>query len=120
RNEVLLNQFTAPGQARTVEWYAKILDEPVTAEQSAPDTSSRLPVMPERMRLQTGIWRDPWFGEVAVCVRGDKVRFSAAKSPRLEGTIIQADESYLVAWDDASVDGEAPPDFGSPCDGPGP
>jgi CubicO group peptidase (beta-lactamase class C family) len=116
-NEVLLKQFTAPGQARTVEWYAQILDEPVTAEQSAPDTSSRLPVMPERMRLQTGIWRDPWFGEVAICARGDRVRFSAAKSPRLEGTIMQVDERYLVDWDDDSVDAEAWLDFVSASDG---
>jgi CubicO group peptidase (beta-lactamase class C family) len=116
-NEVLLKHFTAPGQARTVEWYAEILDEPVTAEQSAPDTSSRVPVLPERMRLQTGVWRDPWFGEVSICAQGDRVRFDAAKSPRLEGTIMQVDERYLVDWDDDSVDAEAWLDFVSASDG---
>ena len=118
-NEVLLKQFTAPGQARTVEWYARILDEPVTAEQSAPDTSTRLPVMPERMRLQTGIWRDPWFGEVSICAEEDRVRFSAAKSPRLKGMIMQVDDRYLVDWDDDSVDAEAWIDFVSNSDGSG-
>jgi len=112
-NEVLLKYFIAPEQARTVGWYAEILDEPVAPERSAPDTSSRLPVAPQRMEQQTGIWRDPWFGEVAICPRDDRVRFSAAKSPRLAGTIMQVDERYLVDWDDDSVDAEAWLDFRS-------
>jgi hypothetical protein len=110
-NEVLLKHFTAAEQARTVDWYAEILDEPVALESSAPDTSSRLPVAPQTMEQQTGVWRDPWFGEVAICPRGDRVRFSAAKSPRLTGTVMRVGERHLVDWDDDSVDAEAWLDF---------
>jgi CubicO group peptidase (beta-lactamase class C family) len=110
-NEVLLKHFTAAEQARTVDWYAEILDEPVALESSAPDTSSRLPVAPQTMEQQTGVWRDPWFGEVAICPHGDRVRFSAAKSPRLTGTVMRVGERHLVDWDDDSVDAEAWLDF---------
>jgi CubicO group peptidase (beta-lactamase class C family) len=116
-NEVLLKYFTAPQQARTINWYAEILDEPVAPESSAPDTSSRLPVAPQRMKQQAGIWHDPWFGAVAICPRDHRVRFSAAKSPRLAGTIMQVGGRYLVDWDDDSVDAEAWLDFQSSDDG---
>ena len=115
-NEVYLKHFTAPEQGRTVEWYAQILDEPAAPENTAPDTSSRLAAAPARMRQQAGLWRDPWFGEVAICPFADRVRFVAAKSPRLAGTIMQVDERYLVDWDDDSVDAEAWLDFGNDGD----
>jgi CubicO group peptidase (beta-lactamase class C family) len=106
-NEVLTKHFTAPEQARTIDWYAAILDEPVAPGGSAPDTSARIPVAAGEAELQTGIWRDPWFGEVAICARDAEVRFEAAKSPRLAGTVMQVGGRYLVDWDDDSVDAEA-------------
>jgi CubicO group peptidase (beta-lactamase class C family) len=106
-NEVFLKRFTAPGQARTVDWYAEVLEEPVAPEKSAPDTSSRVSVAPGEMERHTGVWKDPWFGEVAICPRNGRVHFSAAKSPRLAGTIMRVDRRYLVDWDDDSVDAEA-------------
>jgi hypothetical protein len=106
-NEVLTKHFTAPEQVRTIDWYAAVLDEPVAPGGSVPDTSARIPVAAAEAELQTGIWRDPWFGEVAICARDAAVRFEAAKSPRLAGTVMQVGERYLVDWDDDSVDAEA-------------
>jgi hypothetical protein len=63
------------------------------------------------MQQQSGIWRDPWFGDVSICPRDGHVRFVAAKSPRLAGMIMQVGERYLVDWDDDSVDAEAWLDF---------
>ena len=112
-NEVLQKYFTAPGQERTIDWYADILDAPVAAEETAPDTSSRVPATVQAMQADTGIWRDPWFGEVALCPAGDEVRFTSAKSPRLRGTVMRANGRYLVDWDDDSVDAEAWLEFAS-------
>jgi hypothetical protein len=63
------------------------------------------------MQIQTGVWRDPWFGEVMICARDDAVRFSAAKSPRLTGTVMRVGERYLVDWEDDSIDAAAWLDF---------
>ena len=114
-NEVLLKQFTAPEQDRTVAWYA---DELARAREAAmpggssePDTSMREPVTPGRLDIGTGLWRDPWFGEVSICARGETVRFRSAKSPLLTGTVMRVGERYLVDWDDESVSAEAWLDF---------
>jgi CubicO group peptidase (beta-lactamase class C family) len=108
-NEVLMKQFTAPEQARTVDRYASALERESTSPggSSEPDTSSRTPALPGSMTVGTGVWRDPWFGEVSICVRGEAVRFSAAKSPLLTGTVMRVGERHLVDWDDDSVDAEA-------------
>jgi hypothetical protein len=78
---------------------------------SEPDTSMREPVAPGRLRVGTGLWRDPWFGEVSICARGDTVRFRSAKSPLFTGTVMRVGERYLVDWDDESVSAEAWLDF---------
>src|SRR5690606_18204804 len=61
----------------------------------------------QSMQDHTGIWRDPWFGDVSLCPAGDRVRFTAANSPRLRGTVMRANGRFLVDRDDDSVDAEA-------------
>ena len=120
--ESLLQVFTAGGEARAPEWYAAELARGSTAaggEDDAPDTSARVPAAPESARLVSGIWRDPWFGEVSLCAEGAAVRFRAAKSPRLTGTVMLAQGRYLVDWDDDSVDAEAWLDFADASAGGG-
>ena len=79
---------------------------------------SRQPPAPARTRpaaatlaRQLGIYRDPWFGEVAVCERDGAIDFTAAKSPQLSGEVMQAGERLLVDWRDDSIDAEAWLDF---------
>jgi hypothetical protein len=112
--EVLLKAFTSPDDPRRVADYAIDLarDAAAPARSRAPDTSSRVPVEPERMRGQLGVWRDPWFGEVAICAREGRVHFEAAKSPRLAGTVMQVEGRALVDWDSDAADVEAWLDFG--------
>ncbi|WP_235577647.1 serine hydrolase [Rhodanobacter sp. Root480] len=119
--EVLMKHFTAPQERRGVAWYADALDEQVKqrpASASAPDTSARQPVGPAELAAFTGIYRDPWLGEAAVCPRGGQVRFTAKKSPRLAGTVMRLGTRYFVHWDDDGVDPDAWMDFRTPGDGP--
>lgn len=119
--ETLTKQFTAPHEERTVEWYAAELARESAAAgggEEAPDTSARVPASARSAALVTGIWRDPWFGEVSLCSEGDALRFRAARSPRLTGTVMQVGERHLVDWDDDSVDAEAWLDFGGEGDAP--
>jgi CubicO group peptidase (beta-lactamase class C family) len=112
--EVLLKQFTTPGQGRTVAAVADELAHEAAqpAHNRAPDTSKRVAVKPAQMRGRLGIWRDPWFGGVALCARDGKVRFNAEKSPRLAGSVMRVGGRDLVAWDHDGLD-EAWLDFGS-------
>lgn len=113
-NEVLIKQFTAPEQRRTVDWYA---DEIARARDSAvaggsePYTSMREPVRPDGLAPGTGQWRDPWFGDVSICTDDGAIRFRSMKSPLLTGTVMRVGDRYLVDWDDESVSAEAWLDF---------
>lgn len=113
--EVLLKLFTSPDDPRGVADYAADLarDAAAPARSRTPDTSSRVAAEPKVMRAQLGIWRDPWFGEVAICERKGRVRFEAAKSPRLAGKVMVVGTRALVEWDSDAADVEAWLDFGA-------
>jgi CubicO group peptidase (beta-lactamase class C family) len=77
--EVLLKHFTSAAEHRRVAEYADaIAHEPAAPAHKAPDTSSRLPLTASQAQRLLGVWRDPWFGEASVCMRGDTVRFASA------------------------------------------
>ena len=106
--EVLLKHFTAPAERATIAGYAaRVAAEPVTRGQAAPDVSVREPVAVDELRTRLGIWRDPWFGEAALCEEAGRVRFRAGKSPLLSGIVMRSLGRTLVAWDDVRVDAEA-------------
>ncbi len=108
--QVLTKQFTAPGVSHTVAHYAALLEQEQAGERAAhptPDTRQRRRATPRALSSWTGHYRDPWFGEVSLCAKGDRVRFSAARSPMLTGTVMQVGDHWLVDWDDDSVDAEA-------------
>ena len=111
--EALVKQFTAPDDARGIAGYAADLgaDRVSTAQHAAPDTATRTPVTPAQLHGLLGIWRDPWFGDVAICADAQRVRFRSAKSPLMRGTLMQVGQRQLVEWDAEGVDAEAWLDF---------
>ena len=123
--QVLTRAFTRGAQALDVDASADAAARAraqaaaggATARATAPDTSARLPVS-ARDFAWTGTWRDPWFGDVSLCARGDAIGFRAHKSPRMSGRVMQVGGRYLVEWDDRSVDAEPWLDFSRPGRGP--
>lgn len=108
--QALQKRYTAPGSGLGVAHYAALLDQERQARRQArplPDTSARRPASREEARALLGVWRDPWFGEVAICPRADGVGFASARSPLMRGRLMRVDERWLVDWDEDSVDAEA-------------
>ena len=108
--QALTKLYTRPGKGLTVDHYARLLDAEQAARpatEKAPDTSSRKPLRADDWAPKLGIYRDPWFGEVALCREQQTVRFRAAKSPLLSGIVQVAGQRTLVDWDEAEVDAEA-------------
>lgn len=118
-NEVLVKQFTAPGERRRVADYAAELakERQQHPQESAPPAPARTRAVAAAVARQLGIYKDPWFGEVAICERDGAIDFTAAKSPRLTGVVMQAGERLLVDWRDDSIDAEAWLDFAPPATG---
>ncbi|WP_250887044.1 MULTISPECIES: serine hydrolase [unclassified Rhodanobacter] len=105
--EMLTKHFTAPDEPRDVAWYADALEQQAAqrpAGSTAPDTSAQRPATTAELAAWTGEYRDPWFGDVSLCPRDGKLRFAAAKSPTLTGTVMRLGDRYLVHWDDGELD----------------
>ncbi|HEY9541070.1 MAG TPA: serine hydrolase [Luteimonas sp.] len=100
-NQVLVKQFTAPEQQRTVAYYAGLLDRDAHAarvERPVADTSSRKTASAADMAGRLGVYRDPWFGDVSICEAGEGVRFASAKSPLMTGDVMRVGDRLLVQW----------------------
>ena len=112
-NEVLV-KLHGPGERRRVADYARSWRESAAGPQESkpPALARQRPAATARRQL--GIYRDPWFGEVAICERDGAIDFTSAKSPRLSGEVMQAGERLLVDWRDDSIDAEAWLDFRRP------
>ena len=107
--QVLTKHFTAPQSSPTVAHYAALLEQERVGDRAArpkPDTRDRKVAGVASLATWTGHYRDPWFGDVVLCPEGKRVRFVAARSPMLSGTVMQVGERWLVDWDDDSVDAE--------------
>ena len=108
--QALLKHYTDPQAGHDVLHYAALLDRERTQRVAAdplPDTSSRRPATQAQAQPILGVWRDPWFGEVAICPRGKGMGFASTRSPRLAGRLMRVGERWLIDWDDDSVDAEA-------------
>jgi CubicO group peptidase (beta-lactamase class C family) len=118
-NEILVKLFTAPGERRRAADYAAELarERQQKPQESKPPALARTRPAAATLARRLGIYRDPWFGDVAVCEHDGTVAFTAAKSPQLSGEVMQAGEKLLVDWRDDSIDAEAWLDFSSPQPG---
>lgn len=118
--QVLVKHFTAPDEKRSVAYYAGLIAKAKVgddADESRPDTGMRRDADADTMQTLLGRYRDPWFGDVAICPQGQGIRFAAVKSPKLAGRVMQVGERLLVDWNDADVDAEAWLDFTAATDG---
>ncbi|WEN16027.1 serine hydrolase [Rhodanobacter sp. AS-Z3] len=103
--EVLMKHFTAPTDTRDVGWYADALEQQARqrpASASMPDTTAMQSAPVTEIAAWIGRYRDPWLGDISLCPRDGKLRFSATKSPRLTGTVMRLGDRYMVHWDDSA------------------
>ncbi len=110
--QVLVKHFSAPQSAPTVAHYARLLEAEQTqrrADDPVPDTSDRTAVTD--LGANAGIYRDPWFGEVALCTQQGKAVFAAIKSPKMVGDVMSSGKRLLVQWRNPDVDEEPWLDF---------
>lgn len=115
--EALMKQFTAPGEQRTVDYFADQMKETAATPDKAsrvPDTSSRKPLAVSDAAGYVGLWRDPWFGDVSICPLSDgKVGFASARSPMMEGHLERVGKRDLVQWHHPEADVEPWIDVGN-------
>ncbi len=108
--QAISDLLVRPGGAMPVAAYAEVLqrerDEAPPARR-APDTSARTTVAADDPAVPTGLYRDPWFGEVRLCPDPRGMVFASAKSPTLTGLLMRLDGRMFVDWFDDSIGTDA-------------
>jgi len=107
--QALVKQFTGATGAHDVAYYAGLLAaERAKTGAAAFDTRkpARRPTA-QQIGNVAGRWRDPWFGSVDVCPRGDALIFASERSPKLHGDVLVVDDRLQVRWREADVDVDA-------------
>ena len=55
-----------------------------------------------------GTYKDPWFGEIVISMKNNKLWFDSKRSPRLTGEMLPyTGNTFVVKWDDRSMDADA-------------
>lgn len=109
--QATLKHYTAPDDHRDAATY---LDE-LAAERAArhasgkvaPSTAAASFAQAAAMPRWQGRYRDPWLGDAFLCPGKDGLRFSVARSPRLQARVMQLDGRWLLRWDTLGSDAEA-------------
>ncbi len=58
--------------------------------------------------LYTGTYTDDWFGDIVISSVKGKLRFNSVRSPKLRGEMIfYTGNTYIVKWDDRTLDADA-------------
>ena len=70
------------------------------------DTRDRVAATAAQLRDVAGVYRDPWFGEVSLCMQAGRATWSAAKSPKMVGDVMRSRGRWLVQWRSPDVDEE--------------
>ena len=112
--QVLVKHFTAPQSSPSVAGYAQRLEAEQAqqrADDPVPDTSDRVAAKASDLGANAGVYRDPWFGEASVCMHQGKAVFTAAKSPKMVGTVMRSGQRLLVQWNSPDADEEPWLDF---------
>jgi len=109
--QAMLKHYTAPAQQHDVLHYAGLMEQAAAQRRSAghvrPSLPTARPATVAEFGDRAGIWRDPWFGEVTLCPRDGKLQFVSARSPRMSGQVMRADERWYVAWQGLGEDADA-------------
>ena len=99
-----------------VDWIQMVLDETQAAQQKeqldpveeAPvETNMELGDVPG-LSVFTGLYRDPWFGDINIGLENDHLVFSAVKSPKFKGVMRHHDGNrFVVRWTDRTLEADA-------------
>jgi len=94
---------------------AKAVTDNVAAEVAKAKASGGTTLDPTAV---AGRYSDAWFGEISLDLKDGKLRFASKRSPRLTGEMYPYKaNSFIVRWDDRSMDADAFVNFQLDVDG---
>jgi CubicO group peptidase (beta-lactamase class C family) len=86
-----------------------------TKHEAARDKNGK-PSLP--LAQYAGTYRDPWYGDIVISDEGGKLRLRFSKTAQLVGTMTPwQHDTFIVRWDDRSLNADAFVDFALDVDG---
>jgi hypothetical protein len=82
----------------------------LNAQRAAEKTDERplLTNAPMNLKPFAGVYRDRWYGDVAIDLDRDGLRLLFTHSPRLIGSMLAlSDHKFLIRWDDRTLKADA-------------
>ncbi|MEO6819250.1 MAG: serine hydrolase [Ginsengibacter sp.] len=113
-NSIKDGYFGIKGQDRLKEYHDRVVANEANAKkitdkikQEVADNQKSSALKPD-LKSFTGTYNDPWFGDVVISLKNDKLFFNSVNSPRLFGNIeYYKGNTFIVRWDDRSMDADA-------------
>ncbi len=70
------------------------------------------------LKKYTGVYKDPWFGEVEISLKNGNLYFASKNSPRMAGNMFYyKGNTFVIKWNDRSMDADAFAVFGTDFNG---
>lgn len=123
-NTILDSYFGITGKDRVKEYYDMVIRyeeyaKKVTGEvwKSIEEQQKKSTSKPDYSQF-TGKYTDVWFGDVKISEKEGKLRYESIRCPKLSGEVIPyRGTTYIVKWDDRSLDADSFIFFSSDKDG---
>ena len=123
-NSIKDGYYGIKGQDRLKEYKDRVVANEKNAKkitdkiQQEVEESQKSSAAKPDLKSFTGTYNDPWFGNIIISLKNDKLFFNSVNSPRLFGNIeYYKGNTFIVRWDDRSMDADAFLLFGFNFDG---
>jgi len=108
--------FGIKGKDRIKEYFDATTAEQKNADKIISDVENKIKSAQSAnidLKRFEGKYRDPWFGNITIYMKGDKLYFESEKSPLLKGPMSFYKEStFVINWEYRSMDADAFINFG--------
>jgi CubicO group peptidase (beta-lactamase class C family) len=111
---ILDSYLGVKGIDRVKEYHDAVVRDQVNAKEITDkiwkdiDTQQNNTASKPDFSIYTGTYTDEWFGDVIIEIKGDKLRFSSKRSPKISGELLYyKGNTFIARWDDRSLDADA-------------
>jgi hypothetical protein len=108
--EGIVKAYMGINEVDWVEYFAREAEGEVVdnAEVVAVDPDFRTGNVLAPLDNYTGRYRDAWFGDVSIAMRGGELWFASAKSPRMQGRLWPFEgHTFYAYWSDRTLEADA-------------
>lgn len=111
-NSILDAYFGIEGEDRIKEYNERRLEAEEKAKEVVDEVERKLKETGKKVKIDTedyvGTFQDDWFGKVSISMKGKEMYFTAEKNSDLTGKMVYyKGTSFVVYWDDASLNADA-------------